>query len=277
MSYEATLHAIRDADDEAFLVIDALAPDFPRCIKESRYPKTLHALFAFSARSAYLKTAIFDLAQARNLYAINVLYRSLAEHHLRGFYLFVRALDERTDQPGEDYFQYCGAGEMLAYARAWESFADLTKEPRNESFNALEIVGRVYPSVKTARADEIGAKSNQFRFHNILRFLAEHPSKFVGAERPFLAKLVPIYSELSGYTHGGPAAGWENAKQDDEGHERRIIEIAEWAFFFSSTSWFLALMVFTREFPIFSDAAGRMRMLLQRKLGEGQQGSTMGC
>lgn len=265
--YERRIRAVRAADDEIFAVIDAAATDLGACVAKSQYPKTLHALIGFAAKIGYLKNGIFDLSESGgNLYAINVLYRSLAEHHLRGFYVFVRALAEKTDAPGIDYFQYCGAAEMLSYARALETQGTFTGLEQKKDFDALVFIKRFYPGLDVRNPEEIGAKSNQFKFQSILRFLASHPSAFITAERPFLAKLVPIYAELSSYTHGGPDAGWEDVRNSLEQQKELIAEKVEWAFFFSSAMWFLALMVLTREFRQFADAAGQVKAILQREL-----------
>jgi len=82
------LERLRDRDDEIHGVFVEFFPWTLGLLRRTIPPsKTLRVFLWFIAKTDFLKNGIFDLCESDNLYAENVLYRSLIEYHLRFMYV----------------------------------------------------------------------------------------------------------------------------------------------------------------------------------------------
>ena len=69
--------------------------------------------------------------------------------------------------------------------------------------NIRAAIEHVYPRAAGLSMSELEAGSAKFRYREILRFLSG--PGLVSGETPFLAKIIPVYPELSAFIHGGPS------------------------------------------------------------------------
>lgn len=189
------------ADDLFFeLLQEQGTPMFER-LRTTAFPQTYRAMFGFCARTNVLKTALFDMIESDNPYAFNALFRCFCEHYLKAMYVFVRFVTEQSDEPGREYFAFCGAREARQYAAA---VVDAEKLLGNEVVAEMtDVFKRVYPDAVHLSSPELQQRSGKFEYRAILKFLSEHP-RVLGPENPFLARILPRYSRLSSFVHGGP-------------------------------------------------------------------------
>ncbi len=201
---------------------------------------------ALSVRAGVLKNGVFDMHETRNLYAARVLFRALTEHYLKAMYLFARYVVEKTDQVGTEYFDFCGAAEMIEYGEAWRARGRLFGEDRLMQYTTL--LDRFYPSIKSHSPKTIAAKSAQFKYRAILRYLAENGSGLVSVKVPFLANVIPSYALLSSYVHGGPTAEQEFATPPTMAALRKeSLKDAELAFLLAAHAQSLAVLVLAQD------------------------------
>ena len=153
---------LRDTDDQFFRLLDRATKAIKPALSLSKNPKTARALMALSVRAGVLKNGVFDMHETRNLYAARVLFRALTEHYLKAMYLFARYVVEKTDQVGTEYFDFCGAAEMIEYGEARRARGRLFGEDRLIQYTTL--LDRFYPSIKSHSPKTIAAKSAQFKY-----------------------------------------------------------------------------------------------------------------
>lgn len=73
----------RAADDVYFSLLQQQGTPMFETIRTTAFPQTYRAMFAFCARTNFLKTAMFDMIDSENPYAFNALYRCFCEHYLK--------------------------------------------------------------------------------------------------------------------------------------------------------------------------------------------------
>lgn len=199
----------RQVDDNFFKVFCETSGIVFRHINDTEFPQTYRCLFAFSAKLGGLKTGMFECAETGNPYAFKVLFRSFCEHYLRFMYVWTRFTHEATDQPGQDYYNYCGATEALDYVNSLSASERLLGT--DAAVNAKQIAANLYPELDTISNAELERRAGVFKYRSILRFLALEPHEFISAESPFLSRIIPTYALLSSFVHGGPYAELEMA------------------------------------------------------------------
>ncbi len=74
-----------------------------QCFQRNGFPKIGQVMTSFVAKTNFLKTAIFDLCESDNLYAVNIVFRSLIEHILKAQYVFMKWAEDKSDDVGENY------------------------------------------------------------------------------------------------------------------------------------------------------------------------------
>ena len=117
-------------------------------------------------------------------------------------YIWVRFLQEKTDDVGREFFSFCGAVESRDYLKSIVVAEGLLG---NQIVgNVRAAIDSVYPGAAGLSMGELEAGSAKFRYREILRFLSG--PGLVSGETPFLARIIPVYAELSAFIHGGPWA-----------------------------------------------------------------------
>jgi hypothetical protein len=194
-------------DDILFGVIQEIQPDVALdCFKKNGLPQTGLAMTTFAAKSGFLKTAIFDLCEADNLYGTNIIFRSLIEHILKAQYIFMKWVEDQTDQVGFDYWEWYEASEVYDHIKSWEAVSILFNNGK-KSEKPEKILHELRPSFAGKPIKEIKAVSAQFNYRNIIEYINNELKK--GSKSGsflFLENIIPSYSELSGFVHGGPSS-----------------------------------------------------------------------
>lgn len=236
-----------EADDEYFALVVKHSPMLSSMLGKSEFHQTYRALLMFSVKMNSLKTAMFDMVDSNNPYAFRLLFRCFCEHYLRFTYLFVRFLSEKTDEAGDDYYSFCGAIEAVDYVKSIKGA---------EALLGNKLVGdirkaltQLYPRTATVSMQQIEAKSDQFKYKAILRFLSETAPGIIDKERPFLAQIIPAYALLSSFVHGGPYTEMEMFTYAQPEAIKDCGEDAGLVFAMTASAFAFTAMAMSYEFP----------------------------
>jgi hypothetical protein len=205
------LERLRDRDNE---IHEAFVEFFPWTVEllgRTAAPSKTVSMFLWSiAKTNFLKDGIFDLCETDNIYGANVLYRSLIEHYLRFLYVWCRFLKERTDDAANEYLTFCSWDEALKYGKSLQDVERIMgRAPLEDPYDTIR---RIHAEFAQYSAKEIRARAKQFSFSKIMEFLGKRWLAVDALNEPlpdFLLKLIPLYSELCSFVHGGPDADSE--------------------------------------------------------------------
>jgi len=176
----------READELVFSIIKESKECLTKRLRETKYPKTYIAMQTLIAKTASLKLVMFDLLDELNLYSFKVIFRSYIEHYLKFLYIWLRLLKEETDDVGKDYYDYCGAQEVVDYAKALHTAESILD--KDALLNYTEFTHKVFPGLDNISKKNMEAKSNNFRYRNIIRYIANNSSELIHKQSPFLTK-----------------------------------------------------------------------------------------
>lgn len=249
-----------EADDLLFAVVKEEGGGMWPTAATTAFPQTYRAMFGLCAKTNALKTAMFDAVESDNPYAFKALFRCYCEHYLKFTYIWVRFLQETTDAVGQEYFSYCGAIEardQLKSVVAAEALLD------NEVVRDVRAaIDKVYPAAAGLSMNELEAASAKFRYREILRFLTG--PGLVSQKTPFLARIIPVYAELSSFVHGGP---WSDLDMYDYAGPEPLKECRRLASLVSLMCGgvvMMAAIAVSREYPQCKVFASKMKAALDQ-------------
>jgi hypothetical protein len=111
-------------------------------------------------------------------------------------------------------------------------------------------IRRIYPEVAQYSAKEIRARAKQFSFPKIMEFIGERWAAGDSLKEPlpdFLLNLIPLYSELCSFVHGGPDADSEvTALRDKATRVIQSLRVAEQSWRLAGSVKLLTLIVLCR-------------------------------
>jgi len=220
MDYE--LDKFRNIDGEVFLIIKEPLAKAHHSFAKKSIPNTGRALLSFIARMDFIKLAIFDLMESTNgdcIYVLKILFRSFIDHFLKFLYVFFRYVTEKNDEPGIDYYHYCDLMEVFSYGQALKVSYNLFLDQHTKE-NVFELLRKKHPYLKGLSKKDIEFKASQFLYRSIVKYLKNLRSAPFNKEYYFLFKIIPNYSFLSSFVHGGPMADKENIKYIDANKRR---------------------------------------------------------
>jgi hypothetical protein len=252
----------RDADDEYFAIVEAHLVQIFTEPSTTQFPATYQAFRGFCTKTNALKLAMFDMVESDNPYAFSALFRCFCEHYLKFTYIWVRFLKENTDDVGVDYLSFCGASEALGYVEALALAENLVgNEVRADPAEALATM---YPATAGMSKRSIEAKSDQFKYRAILRYLKDAAPGILSEQSPFLATIVPNYATLSSFVHGGPYADMEMADYAKSDALTACEERAGLAFMMTAMVFASTAAAVAREHPRHKGIAGRVLAVVRR-------------
>lgn len=215
MDFADYIEEIREIDAKIHEVIEESLADLARFLSNSKFPKTGTALIMLLTKSNFIKNGIYELCSVEDLYSVNILYRSLIEHFLKHQYIFLNFAKSNNDQIGTDYYSYCDMGENLDYLKAIRS-TNTIFDPSNSDIEVWEELVKHDKRFKGISPKKLKEKNDQFRYKNIIRYISSLGIEDNGT----LKKIIPQYSELSSFVHGGPYS--ENILFEKSGSTERI-------------------------------------------------------
>jgi len=260
----------RDADDEYFELVEQHGDELFAVVGRTKFPKTYGALLGFVVKTNSLKTAMFEMVDTNNPYAFKALFRCFCDHYIKFMYLFIRFLNENDDAVGDDYFNLCGASEMLEYLDSIRVSQSLIG---NEiTIEAEKAIHKLYPQAAGMSKRQLSEASAKFKYRAILRFLNEASPGIISQERPFLATIVPSYALLSSFVHGGP---WSDRDMYTYAGEEALDDCDKQAgFVFAMTASVLmfSVMAVSREHKEFLPLASKVNTIMRKYLSNDSSG-----
>jgi hypothetical protein len=251
----------QEADSRVFNIIEESRDSLDAVARETQYKKTYRAMLAFAAKAASLKLALFDLLESENAYAFNVVFRSLCEHYVKFMYIWVRFLSEGSDTVGEEYYTYCGASELIDYANAFKKAEDILG--RKLVVDYEKFLHEIMPITGGMNLSDVRRKSDQFRYREIIRYVAAHIPEIASTQCQFLVTIIPRYAELSSFVHGGPATDQMMLALVSEDGLDQCRRDASFAFFMYASIAMFAVAAMSREFPSLCSTTGRINTVIQ--------------
>jgi hypothetical protein len=172
---------------------------------------------SFYLRTDQIKNGILGLCREREIYSAKILYRSLIEHTLRFIYLNFRHKTEGTDEAAIEYELFSELSEDAEYGKAWQEYFKILR-PDTPKKDLWEILKRTRPEFSKYTAKEIEEKAAQFRYKRIIKYAESEMAKAEKDLGRSVVRLIPDYSELSSYVHGGATANnffiWTRGESD---------------------------------------------------------------
>ncbi len=172
-------------------------------IRNTKFPSTNLALFSFIPKVESIRSGIFELARAGEVYSEKILFRSICEHFLKFKYIVTRFTEDKNDDIGKEYFIFCGAQEELNFAKSLKKRASVLGEKID--IDPLEILKKYQPILKNESNRSINKIADQFKHKNMVEYVTKILDSEKETPNPFLPNIIPAYSELSSFVHGGPS------------------------------------------------------------------------
>ncbi|GEM_PF-1614167 len=189
---------------------------------KSQYKSAIAVFTVFLMKSDFLKLGMIDLVGSLNIYSSKVIFRTLIEHYLKFLYIYLRTVEEKSDAISKEYLDLSVLNEEVETLNAWKSVVEILGI-KNEK-NHFENVKQKFPEYKDCDSKILKQKILQFKHRNIIKYLNSKLNKknsFEGGAA-FALKLIPQYSELSSFIHGGAGALeniFQNMKENDRAKE----------------------------------------------------------
>ena len=230
----ANLAEIRNRDDRLSRVTRDSYLHIAQALQGTIFEKTAAVLSSLVAKLGSLKTGILNLGEADNLYSMYVLFRVFLEHLLRANAIFLVSARDHSDSIAREYLRLY-IPETFEYLKAYEAAGlDLGNSLKSQ-------LDQWIPEASGLSAKEVGKIAAPFRYRNLIQTIR----KEIKADAPnFLSKIIPNYSQLSAFVHGGPSAddvlvSFEDATARYE-EIVRVVDLTV-SMFYSAERWLLLL------------------------------------
>jgi len=168
-----------------------------KSLEKTKFKYTSKALLSFIPKSGYLNSAILESSGNRNLYATGILSRSMIEHNFRHLYIYVRALNDDSDDVGKRYYKTLKGSEDL------ESFTKIN------NYNKAIYPEKTNWNTKGEHNKIIREVGKEFRIEQIFFYLiannnSEKNEIIKRFKKKYLLQRLVDYTNLSSGVHGGP-------------------------------------------------------------------------
>ncbi|MBW2737686.1 MAG: hypothetical protein JRE64_02320 [Deltaproteobacteria bacterium] len=208
MNKKLSIDQITEIDDCVFKIIEKDAEKVFLSFKNNNLEKTGQALSLFHVKIGFIKNGIYDQIEHNNLYSANILYRTLIEHYLKAQFILLESLKDGNDNIGKEYYQFADASEKLQLGSAYKRAGEILF-PEKTFDDVFEVLKEMFPEFKEYSKKEIRNNTAKFNYRQIVEALYDLfyvQQNTQGNGNNFLVNLIPEYSDLSSYVHGGPAA-----------------------------------------------------------------------
>lgn len=187
---------------------------FLQKIKSYDKPLSIFSMSSFHPKVESIRIGIFETAKVEEHYSVNILYRSLLEHFVKAQYLWMRTVEQESDEIGVDYWLFGNAQEAIDYGKNLrDAYSLVGIESEIDPIDVLRKKGFL-DRKQSARG--VKRKTDQFTYKFMTRHIAESLKAKESGKAPILQSIFPRYSELSSFVHGGPEAtvGFDRANRD---------------------------------------------------------------
>lgn len=191
------INILFDLNDKLTQEIQSTLPAIVRSLGKTKFKYTSKAFSSFIIKSGYLNSAILELSENKNVYSTAILFRSMIEHNFRHLYIYVRSLNDDSDDAGKRYYKTLKGCEDL------ESFTKVN------NYNKVIYPEKTSWNTKGEYNKAIREVGKEFRIEQIFFYLisnnnnkqTETASLF---KKKYLLQRLISYTNLSSGVHGGP-------------------------------------------------------------------------
>ncbi|HUU18884.1 MAG TPA: DUF5677 domain-containing protein [Sedimentisphaerales bacterium] len=172
--------------------------------KNRKHPYTHFALFSFIPKVESIRYGMFEVAKKEETYSYRILQRSLIEHYCKFNYIWMRYAEERSDEVGKEYLIFGGAKESLDYIKALKDSSEMIGGMLSRS--PIDILNELKPSLENVSASQLRKASARYTYKNIAKYIHQRIDKPEYTQSGLMTTILPLYSELSSFVHGGPSS-----------------------------------------------------------------------
>lgn len=189
---------VRECDEQLGEVADGAERVIPSMVTKHPGGTAMTVLSHLVGSLGSLKKGYLDLADSGNTYSACVILRVFMEHALRAIAIFLQsAKADFTLAEGYMRLREAEAKEYLdALQKAGIEDSDLKASPLEPWF----AMGRVISKKQKDKLKE------PFTYRKLIEFIRVEAGDT--AKNSFLLTIIPTYSELSGFVHGGPTTAF---------------------------------------------------------------------
>jgi hypothetical protein len=191
-----TISDIRKTDEALSQIVGDVHLQIPHALQGTPVETTAVVLSSLVNGLVSLKSGILDLAEDGNIYGAFVLFRVFLEHVLKTNAIFMKAVTDHSEEFAEQYL-LLRVKEAYDYLRACEQAGIPIGGDRKS------VLDQWIPEAQAMSANKVKDLDSPFRYRTLIATIRD----LIGSTSPdFLSKVIPNYSELSGFVHGGPTA-----------------------------------------------------------------------
>jgi len=162
----------------------------------------------FQTKIGFIKNGIYDQIESQNLYVCNILFRTIIEHYLKAEYILIQLAKQNNDNVGIDYYNFGDASELLQLGSAYKKVGEILY-PEKKFGNIFDLLKEKYPHLNNYKQSDISKEVSKYKYRNIIEYLYNSlytETNELGKSENFLVNLIPKYSDLSSFVHGGSSA-----------------------------------------------------------------------
>ena len=195
---------ILNFDDKFHERFSEIGDKFIPTLAKSKYPITFKTLIGLMGTANSVKLGIYDLAEESDthLYIIKILHRTLIEHYLKFYYILFRLHNDKTDDVGIEYRKYSGISEIMAFIDA--SAVSMSIVGQSKDKQIIKMLKALHPEYNVSKK-ELNEITCKWKYRSIIKYIKNNMG-MIKNEKSYLLKLIPQYSELSSFIHGGTFA-----------------------------------------------------------------------
>lgn len=203
---DAFLDEIEKYDEQLMNLIMDESISIPEKIKTSKIHESGAYLLGFLASINSLKSSIYELCKSRDLYSLNVLYRSFLEHYIKVYYFYNRLVVEKDDEVGVEYKKFYSKVEIAMYGKSLEHIRKMA-DSEFKGEDPFDILRELFPELKDFTTKQLREQVTKFNYKNMVKYIFDHQKNSnIDFDLGIILSIIPEYSELSSFVHGGPSA-----------------------------------------------------------------------
>lgn len=186
----------------------SIEKDIVADIELSMYGYTLKAMYRKILPIDRIRESLVKLETEP--YCSQILFRSLVEHYLLAYYLFLKCSIESSDKTGVDYYDSYADSEFFKQEMYSIHLDDLKKKHKRKI--TIDALKELYPSLShltQSNLQEYHTVAAQFTdMKKIGEYLIANKDfqPFIGVVNENIFNLLERYNVLSSFVHGGPYA-----------------------------------------------------------------------
>ena len=166
-------------------------------LQKTEFKYTGKALISFIPKSGYLINSLLFSCKSDDPYSASILFRSLIEHSFRHLYIFVKALNDKSDSVGNTYYNSLKANEDLESVQKIINYKKIVY-PEDTQWNT-----------KGDHNNTIRETAKSFRIEQIFHYLisnnnSENNEIIKRYKKEYLLERLIEYTNMSSSVHGGP-------------------------------------------------------------------------